>query len=523
MLTRPFTLAAVLALFPLVAFATQTEPPPAQPSSAQPVPTPAFAPVRRADLARELIRFERTLQQFPVTGARTAEINRRFDAATLQFFSGAFGPVAREVAYLRRDLLPEGDPRRAVDVALRAEVQPPTAILGSGQGVTITLERQFASSTDSSAAGVGLAFLRRVDAVPALTLAPDRLTWTNEAVPSTRATLQLSPDELAALGAGTFDLALTVADSGSARFTLPVGQLVVASESLDALRERLAARLAVLLPREELAQAIAAVKARLDLLTNLPSTTNSASFLADPIQLGASLEREIADLEAGRDPYIGRTGDLWRVLRVGGETSLPVPIRQYVPAGADGPLPVIITLHGAGGDEAMFLEAYGSGLIRRLADQHHFIVVSPLTTMFTPRAFDVLLATLEREHTIDTSRIYALGHSMGSAPVQNLARVRRSRLAAGALIAGGAPFRFGGEPALASPLLLIAGALDPIARAPRLREVARTAQVQGLRLEYRELDDQGHTLIVGHTLADAVDWLLARRLTPDDPAPQPAP
>lgn len=44
------------------------------------------------------------------------------------------------------------------------------------------------------------------------------------------------------------------------------------------------------------------------------------------------------------------------------------------------PRPLLVVLHGAGGDENMFPEAYGAGIIKRIAEKHGLLVASPRRT-----------------------------------------------------------------------------------------------------------------------------------------------
>ena len=64
-------------------------------------------------------------------------------------------------------------------------------------------------------------------------------------------------------------------------------------------------------------------------------------------------------------------------------TGQKMPYRYYVPKSWDGTsaLPIILFLHGAGANESTYLDIAG-GLLRKLAEEHGYIVVSPLG--FTP-------------------------------------------------------------------------------------------------------------------------------------------
>src|SRR5436190_1578874 len=58
------------------------------------------------------------------------------------------------------------------------------------------------------------------------------------------------------------------------------------------------------------------------------------------------------------------------------------PYRVYVPAAHDGrrPLPLVFALHGTGGNEATLFDEpnYQQGALRRAAEHHGVLVVSPL-------------------------------------------------------------------------------------------------------------------------------------------------
>jgi predicted peptidase len=136
-----------------------------------------------------------------------------------------------------------------------------------------------------------------------------------------------------------------------------------------------------------------------------------------------------------------------------------MPYRLYVPSTWDGEraLPILLFLHGAGANENTYLDMAG-GLLGKLAEQHSYIVVSPLG--FTPlgaygnplrlpavfgeseaaaaqraaitpqRRRELALSELEvitaleivtEEYGADRSRTFLAGHSMGSGGAWHLA------------------------------------------------------------------------------------------------------
>lgn len=141
-----------------------------------------------------------------------------------------------------------------------------------------------------------------------------------------------------------------------------------------------------------------------------------------------------------------------------------MPYRLYVPTTWDGQsrLPLIVMLHGGGSDENRYMDT-NNKQIMRLAEQHGYIVVSPLgysplgaygTPLRLPAVFGQAEAaakqragvTPEAEHTLELSEkdvinvleivlneypvnrgsVFLAGHSMGSGGTWSSARSTRS-------------------------------------------------------------------------------------------------
>ncbi len=306
-------------------------------------------------------------------------------------------------------------------------------------------------------------------------------------------------------------------DAHAPPFTLPSrGPL---TGPAHALRAALAARLNALAHDPDLAPARAAARSRLSLITDDPDQAHLIQLLTNPARAAAELAAEVGALEAGTDPYRRRTGDWWLTIRTA--DGIELPARLYAPDAASferrPPLPLVIALHGAGGDENMFMDAYGRGRIKALADQHGFIVASVGTVQLggQPGALDALLAQCRAHYGIDERRVYVVGHSLGAGAAALLATTRRDVVAAAACIAGGTQRIPAGA---CAPILVFAAEHDGIIPARRLRAVAESAAATGLPIEYREAQGAGHVLIVNDVLPDAVAWLLTRQ-RPDPPAP----
>ncbi len=464
----------------------------------------------RADLARSYLRFERALARHPERLVADAErLNREFDRASLAFFTGAFATSCATLETLALEL--DGlaaDPLQRTLASLRVDGLPPVVVMADG---TASLELRLEAlaelhdgATPTAAGAATLALLR-----------PDGgIAWS-------------APLRLSSAGRATVTLPLAAIELAPGRHRLiashegaPAVELAattLAHASFDRARESLIESLStVAAPTAALAESLATCRARARLLTDTPSALNSAQFLAEPLALLRAVHSEAAALRAGRDPYDRRAGELWRVLQVG-RRELPLctyaPIALVPPDAA--PAPLVIALHGAGGDERMFIDGYGAGLLVRLADEHGFLVATPQTSLFASdaRHVDALIEEMARLYAVDRARVYLLGHSMGAGATAQLARQVPQRWAAAACLAGGS---FGGASSPSDelpPTLLLVGAIDPIVPPGPLLRGARAAQARGAPLEIEEHAAFGHTLLVTAQLPHAIEWLLGHRRT----------
>jgi predicted esterase len=463
----------------------------------------AAAPAaNRADLAVAYLAFEKAWLAASLDAAETARVNKAFDALTLLFFARDYGSAIRQLDALTASI---GRSRGAEDVArlsaYRVRLSPPVYVPGTGRP-TVAVERLYApDGQPAPSAGT----LRLKGPGPS---APIDLPIALASAPGVPAVA--SAALAAAIGRvkpGRYEVGLT-----DGRTFLPSGTWAVVSRPLAVRAEANAGALGALpaMP-PALLQALASTRARNALLVDSPDPGNTAQLLADPEVLAGDVEREIAALRQGRNPFADRAGDYWRVLQLDARV---VPMRVYRPAAAPGPAgwPLVIALHGAGGDENMFMDAYGSGLIKRLADLHGFLVASPQTGAFSgpagAEAFDRLVDALSTDYAVDRARIFVVGHSAGGMAVGALLAARPDRIAAAACLNGFSGIREGVT--AIPPTFVSAGEFDPLIPPARIEPAAQRAKASGLPVEYHLVANYGHTLAVTKVLPEAVAWMLAK-------------
>jgi predicted peptidase len=215
-------------------------------------------------------------------------------------------------------------------------------------------------------------------------------------------------------------------------------------------------------------------------------------------------------------------------------TGTELPYRLYVPSSWDGKrsLPILLFLHGAGANESTYLDMAG-GLLGKLAEQHDYIVVSPLG--FTPlgaygnplrlpavfgesataaaqraavtperrRELDLselevitVLEIVTEEYGADRSRTFLAGHSMGSGGAWHLAARYPERWRAVAPMSG--PFidkeTYPFDRIRQVPMLVTegTGATPSLAGSRALAEFMRTGDFE---FEYLEVDGNHGSMV----------------------------
>lgn len=442
--------------------------------------------VARGDVGFAFLRLEGALAANGTANLALREANERFDAVTGLFFSGRMAPAIRALNELTADAA-GAEPSDAMRVAesLVVRVEPSILILDEPMPVRAVLRRLYETDVEGP--------------VP---LTVSLLGADGEEAGGVRAIVGREVCEIVidVEGArpGRYDVVLST-DAGD---SLVAGVWCVSQERPSRTRAVVEARLA-----GASGQAATACRARAGLLEDEILYESSASILLDPAGLAREVEQESRAITDGRDPYKGRKGDWWAVFEAGGEA---VPARVYVPDGVGAPMPLVIVLHGAGGDENLFMEGYGGGMLKRLARERGFIALSPLTYPIAAReaAVPALIDAIAGIAPVDRERVYVLGHSLGGGAASFHAVRSRDVLAAAVCIAGAGPVA--SAPACV-PTRIYGAELDRIIPAARLEDMAVRAGAARLPVEYRLVGDAGHTLVVMGVLEEAIDWMLGHR------------
>uniref|UniRef100_A0A0A6YVN5 LC-Est1C n=2 Tax=uncultured organism TaxID=155900 RepID=A0A0A6YVN5_9ZZZZ len=191
-----------------------------------------------------------------------------------------------------------------------------------------------------------------------------------------------------------------------------------------------------------------------------------------------------------------------------------MPYRLYVPTTYDGTkaFPLVIALHGMGGDENSYFDSYQRGAFMIEAENRGYIVACPKgrqpASMYVgPAERDVMdvIAEVRRDYKIDPDRIYMTGHSMGGYGTWSIAMNHPDVFAALAPVAGG-----GNPLGMANiahiPQLVVHGDNDKTVPVERSRVMVEAAKKHGTEIKYIEIPGGDHVSVAARTFKDVFDW-----------------
>jgi predicted esterase len=247
----------------------------------------------------------------------------------------------------------------------------------------------------------------------------------------------------------------------------------------------------------------------------------------------AKAEAIVAEAKGGKDPFKGRTGDFERHYLLQGANEI-MPYRVYVPKAysASKATPLVIALHGLGGNEDGFFDNYEK-LPPQLAEQHGFLLASPLgfrrdgfygsgimgTSDVAARRRgeysekDVLevLRLMKAAYNVDDSRIYLMGHSMGAIGTWAMGSKFPQTWAALVTFAGTGRAEELAPGMKAIPQFVVHGDADNTVNVAGSRNMVAELKKLNTNVTYIEVPGGSHTDVVVPNLPKAFEFMAAQR------------
>lgn len=213
--------------------------------------------------------------------------------------------------------------------------------------------------------------------------------------------------------------------------------------------------------------------------------------------------------------------------------------RLIVPEAAEGPMPLLLFLHGAGerGDDNERQLIWGKDLMLKAANDFNCIVIAPqcpagqtwsivdwsqskVTFSDEPaepmRLTQAVIDQLIEQHDVDTNRLYIMGLSMGGYGSWDAICRWPGRFAAAAPICGG------GDPAVAeiikdTPVWAFHGDADPVVSVELTRAMIQAIKDVGGEPKYTEYPGVGHnSWSPAFAEPDFLTWMTSQSLKQDN-------
>ncbi len=238
----------------------------------------------------------------------------------------------------------------------------------------------------------------------------------------------------------------------------------------------------------------------------------------------AEASNMLDQIAKGEHPLKTRRGDIHWAYRSAVDDSLQ-PYRFFVPGNYDASKkwPLVVALHGMGGDENSFFAGYSNGEIKRLAEARGYLLVCPKgrapASMYMGSAEkDVIdvLNQMKRDYSIDDDRIYLMGHSMGGYGTWSVAVNHPELFAALAPIAGGGNLFVTSRLKNIThvPWIVVHGDKDPTVPVEESRKMVKAGEALGIKIKYNEVPGGNHSNIVVPAFKDIFDWFDAHKRQP---------
>jgi predicted esterase len=242
----------------------------------------------------------------------------------------------------------------------------------------------------------------------------------------------------------------------------------------------------------------------------------------------AAAESLLVSVKAKKDPWAARTGDMKRhyLLEAAGEI---MPYRIYIPKGyrPGKKMPLVVAPHGLGATEDSFLDQSYGPAMPRLAEERGYIVVAPLGYrvdgaygVFLPGAAsdpagararslseqDVLevVKRVRAQYTIDDTRMFLMGHSMGAIGTWSLA-MKNPAPWAGLGVFSGFGAATNAKAIAGIPQFVVHGDADNTVSVVGSRSMVAALKTAGGSVTYIEVPGGSHTNVVEPNLPAMFD------------------
>ena len=381
------------------------------------------------------------------------------------------------------------------------------AIVAPGKTVSVTLTPLYTDGREQ-----GLKVTAAVALVPAKANSGEAITLESGLKLDPAALPFTTQVTLPRAAAGDFNLEVrleapgeTPVDGARSAF---VKNLPVHIEALSADAQRLKDRLAKAKqgsPALATAEYALALYERADQGEINPTRYNFREQFADATAIIDAVDR-------GRDPFAAKHGDLHKAYRSAVDNTLQ-PYRIFIPSAYDGskPTPLLVALHGMGGDENSMFDGYKETL-KREAERQGFIVACPkgrdTASMYRGAAEqDVLdvMKEVERDYRIDPKRVYLMGHSMGGYGTWSVAMDHPDLFAALGPISGGGDVN-GMVKIKNIPEYVVHGNDDRTVNVSQSRRMVEAGKKAGANVTYVEVPGGSHVSVAEPSFAPMLDF-----------------
>lgn len=443
----------------------------------------------RFELATRLSQFETAWEKSSTVADRQRALTP-LKRATVQFFTFRHTEAGRALDEARLQLLSKS-PSNVAFWAASLSAQPKGRFLDVKPGVVQGIIDQF--------------YTPRID-TPANTKI--RLTLKSSRGKSVNSTMALKKLpvrwklDASSLGEGDHSLSFEVLINEK-----PISKSVQMISITANLKSKLRSqhhRLAQLKTKDSLqSQSAAMLHSLLATLSN--GATLETNYPA--VQLMKQLDRVLLSAEKNQDYFNEKAiGPHWLELPTKGRSTV---VRMMIPPQAKikKSLPLVIALHGAGGSENMFFNAYGLGKIVELCKERGWILVAPRSGLRSG-----LIDQLTQQFPIDQKRIFLVGHSMGAAQAVRAVSENPTKFVGVAALGGGGSAKE--SDALKNVGFFIGIGSEDFARRGATFLHSRLKKFGMKHLQYREYKAVEHLAVVQVALPDVFkffDLLLSKR------------